>query len=274
MPWDSCSVVDRHADLAQERGVWRESGHEVDATGLEPLHALVRMDADRVRIDARDTRAPTHRDAPLLHAILEVREHPGFDALVERRPEMHQGDPGSRPPEIERGFSRRVTATDHDNLLEEGLVSLAIDVRDVRQLLSRDVDPVRGAEIARRDDDCPRARLTCLSGPLRMHDEPVPCVLDLRDALVLSHRDLEMLHHRSVVRERVTARRLLGGNDERDVTERQLFRGGEKPNVGRVIGDGAADDRCLEHDRFQALALRTDGRSEATGTSTDYDEIT
>ena len=42
-----------------------------------------------------------------------------------------------------------------------------------------------------------------------MHDEPVAVAFDRRHALVLSERNLEVLHDRAVIRERVTPRRLL-----------------------------------------------------------------
>ena len=124
--------------------------------------ALARRAAPRIvttsGLDRRHAALPARRDAPLAHPVRDVGQHPRLDLLVERRAEVHERHARSGAPQIERRLGRRVAAADHDDVLVERVVPLAVDVRDVRQLLAGHAEQVRRAEVAGRDDDRTRRR--------------------------------------------------------------------------------------------------------------------
>src|SRR5262245_4161831 len=109
--------------------------------------------------DRTHTAVPAHRYTALGDSILEVRQDPRFDLLVEGGAEVRQRDARSRAPEFQRGFGGRIPAPGHDDILLERVMTLSIGVVDMGEVLPWHTDEVRRTPIARRHDDCPRGHM-------------------------------------------------------------------------------------------------------------------
>src|SRR5207302_1196910 len=96
--------VDRYAAISQQIQARREAGHDIDAIRAESRVAATRREKHIGGLDGTYPAVPPHRDLALLHAVGEIGQNPWLDLLVERRPEMHQRHPRSRPPQVESCF--------------------------------------------------------------------------------------------------------------------------------------------------------------------------
>ena len=223
-------------------------------------------------LDRRHARIPAHSDRPVLQSILQVGQHPGLDVLVEARPEVHERHLRPMPPEIERRLGRRVPAADDDRLALERLMPLAVQVRHVREVLTRHAEWIGRTEVPTRDDDRPRARLHHVSAKrTRVDDELVLAPPDVHHRLVLVHVEPEVRHHFAVVRQRLAPRRLVGRQRERHVGDRDLVGRREERHVDGVRGDRTRHARTIEDgDRDPRLLYRR-RRCEAAGPRADHD---
>src|SRR5215210_8940083 len=105
----------------------------------------------RVGLDGGYMAVPPDSDQAFLDAVREIRKYPRLDFLVERWPEMNERHARPRAPEIERRLGRRVPAADDHCVLEECLVSLAVNVRHVGELFADDAKTIGRTEITRCD---------------------------------------------------------------------------------------------------------------------------
>ena len=130
---------------------------------------------------------------------------------------MRQRNARTRAPQIERSLCCGIAAADDNRILVERLVTFTIHMRDMRKLFARDTEIIRRAEVSGGNDHSLRHRDLLLAGPCgRQHTKRVAFPLDRRDALVLSHNQPEMPDDLSIVRQRVTARRLLCRDNKRN----------------------------------------------------------
>ncbi len=149
---------------------------------------------------------------------------------------------------LERRLSGRIAPTYDHHVLIESLVTFAINVRHMGELLSRHREIIWRAEVAGRDNDGLRARFAlAVVSQRRTNEETVTVSLYGRHAFVLTQRDIEMADHRPIVRQRIASRWLLGRNYKGNVAERKLFRSREKAHVGRVMRDGAYHGLRLDY---------------------------
>ena len=266
--------IDRHIRLAQQIELRRKPCHHVNEGGGQTFLARSTCYHQCVSLYAADTTVPPRCNTSLFHPVREIRQHPRLDSLVERRPEVHQSDSRARAPQIQRSLCRRIPTAYHDNVLVESFMPLAIDVRHMRQILTRHSEIIRRAEVAGRDYDSLRSRRTPLAIALsRMHQKPVARPIDGRHPLVLTHGDLEMKDNRSIVRQRIAARWLLGCDDERNAAKRELFRGREKTHICWIVRNRAHHDLRLDHDDAQSGALSRNGGGETAWSSAYYQKV-
>jgi hypothetical protein len=142
------------------------------------------------------------------------------------------------PVQVERRFGRGVLAPDDDRVAHERFVSLAIAMRDMREILARNAEKVRRVEVPGRDHDRTRSsRLRFLAPGPRMDDESLPSGFNVLDALVLPHDQPLPLHDLAIVRQCIPPRRLLRRYDERHSADLDAFRGREERQVRGIAGN-------------------------------------
>src|SRR5688500_6628051 len=150
-------------------------------------------------------------------------------------------------------------------------MALAVGVRHVRLVLTRHVEPVRRAPVARGDDHRTRLGRTLGSATHGAHGERAGPTVDAHHGLVLPNGNREMADDGAIVGERVTPRRLVPRRHERDPAQRELLGRGEEGRVRGVMRDRADDTLGIEHERGQPGSLRGNRRGE-TAWAGSYDD--
>src|SRR4051794_22408802 len=98
-------------------------------------------------------------------------------------------------------------------------------MRDVRQILTGDVDAIRRSEISSRDDHCTRRRLAFLTRlRSRSHHELSRFAFYSGDALSLSQRNCKLQYRSSIISKRIPPARFLHRDNKWELSDRQLLR--------------------------------------------------
>ena len=206
-------------------------------------------------------RIPPRPDAAVLEAIQHVRQDPWLDVRIELVGEMHDRDASAAAIEVERRVDGRVSAADHDGIATEGFVPFPIEMRDMRQRLTRHVEQVRRAEVSRGDDDGVVRRLGLALGPaLARHDELRDLGANVDDRLVLAHGQVEVLNDRAIIAEGIATRGLVSARRERQVADGELLGRREELRIERIARDTGADAGAVVDRGAEARALERDAR--------------
>ena len=197
----------------------RVAGHQEHAVGRELLAAAGPSTMTAVRRDLDDARIEARLDRSFLDAILDVGLDPVLDRVAERGAAVNDA---SRARQRETGrapLRPRSSCRRRSRRAADSTGAALVEVRDVRQILAGDAEPVRDSR--RR----PIAMMTARgarSGACRRLVLPIVDRERLRrpradaghDRLVETISQIERVGHAPIVAERLMPRRLLVRADE------------------------------------------------------------